>query len=74
MKPISLQLLTVDLENGTQGVFIGVPLVTEELSETESQIEEIWFSDIHEVPENITVADLIQLVREQSGGRKSMIH
>lgn len=65
MKTIALQLVTVNLENGRRGVFVGIPLVTEESVETDSQVEEIWFSDVQEVPDQLTVAKLIRLVAEQ---------
>ncbi len=65
MKTVPLQLLTVHLENGKRGVFIGVPLVTGESTDTESQVDEIWFSDIREIPEETSVAKLLRLIAEQ---------
>ncbi|MDH5648989.1 MAG: hypothetical protein OEY67_04970 [Gammaproteobacteria bacterium] len=73
MKPIALQLVTVDLENGQQGVFVGVPLVTKETTPDNSQIEEIWFSTIQEVPDDITVAELMQLVQNRIA-RSHVVH
>lgn len=65
-KTIGLQLVTVVLENGRQGVFVGVPLVTDGItSDDDGQVEEIWFSDIQEIPNQISVAKLIRLVAEQ---------
>jgi hypothetical protein len=65
MKPIALQLVTVCLENGEQGVFVGVPLVAEQASEDTAQIEDIWFSNIQEVPAGTELAELIQLLQAQ---------
>lgn len=65
MKPIPLQLVTVCLENGQQGVFVGVPLVPAQAPEDQGQIEDIWFSDIREVPAQMELADLIQLLQAQ---------
>jgi hypothetical protein len=65
MKPIPLQLVTVSLENGQQGVFVGVPLVPEQTPSEHGQIEDIWFSDIHEVPAHMEIADLIRLLQAQ---------
>lgn len=61
MKPIPLELVTVCLENGEQGVFVGVPLVAEDAG----QIEDIWFSDIQEVPAATELAELMQLLQSQ---------
>ncbi len=65
MKPIPLQLVTVCLENGQQGIFVGVPLVAEQLPATDGQIEDIWFSDVQEVPAGMALADLIRLIQAQ---------
>jgi len=65
MKPISLQLLTVSLENGQQGVFVGVPLVADPSPDEDSQVEDIWFSNIQEVPAHMTLVDLIRLIQSQ---------
>jgi hypothetical protein len=65
MKTIGLQLVTVVLENGREGVFVGIPLITEKLSEDDSQVEEIWFSDVQEIPDHMSVAKLIRLVVAQ---------
>ena len=59
MKPIPLQLVTVCLENGQQGVFVGVPLVEEQLPEELGQIEDIWFSDVQDVPASMDLQELI---------------
>lgn len=65
MKPIPLQLITVCLENGEQGIFVGVPLVSVSLSEQQGQIEDIWFSDVQEVPAQLELADLVRLLQAQ---------
>jgi hypothetical protein len=65
MKTVALQLVTVDLENGERGVFIGLPLIPEDSGEMDHQVEEIWFSDIQDVPDNMTFAQLIKMVELQ---------
>ena len=65
MKSIPLQLVTVCLDSGQQGVFVGVPLVAEQAPEDAGQVEDIWFSDIQEVPADISVDDLVQLIQGQ---------
>jgi hypothetical protein len=65
MKPIPLQLVTVCLENGEQGVFVGVPLVPEQAPAELGQVEDIWFSDVQEVPAQMELADLIRLLQAQ---------
>jgi hypothetical protein len=65
MKPISLQLVTVSLDNGQQGVFVGVPLVTQQTSEQDEQIDDIWFSDVQQVPAQTSLAELLRLIQAQ---------
>ena len=65
MKPISLQLVTVCLENGQQGIFVGVPLISGQPPGEDDHIEDIWFSDVQEVPGQMELADLIGLLEAQ---------
>jgi hypothetical protein len=65
MKPIPLQLVTVSLENGQQGVFVGVPLVVDHSLDEDSKVEDIWFSNIQEVPTHMKLVDLIRLLQSQ---------
>jgi len=65
MKPIPLQLVTVCLDNGQQGVFVGVPLVGEQNGAQDGQIEDIWFSDIQEIPGQTNLAELLRLIQAQ---------
>jgi len=65
MKDVALQLVTVELENGKQGVFIGGPLITDDFSDVDCQVDSVWFSDIQEVPSNLTLQELINMVTQQ---------
>jgi hypothetical protein len=65
MKTIPLQLVTLCLDNGQQGVFVGVPLVAEQTEQDGGQIDDIWFSDIQEIPGHIKLAELLGLIQAQ---------
>lgn len=65
MKPIPLQLVTIQLENGQQGVFIGLPLVTDQVQPQENQVSDLWFSNVRGIPQNMSVDQLISLVQAQ---------
>ncbi len=74
MKDVALQLITVELENGKQGVFIGGPLITDDYSERDSQVDSVCFSDIQEVPADMTLQELINLVtRKKLGGSNTRL-
>lgn len=65
MKMLPLQLVIIDLENGRRGVFIGRPLVSDENVEEECQVENVWFTDIHEMPDTATLEQLTRMALEQ---------
>jgi hypothetical protein len=65
MKTLELQLVTVGLDDGTQGVFVGWPLVQEQAPAESGQVESIWFSNLQEVPDSLTLEQLMELVRKQ---------
>ncbi len=65
MKAIPLQLLTVIMENGQQGIFVGVPMVAEDVKDDTSQISEVWFSSVRDIPHGLPVAELMELVQAQ---------
>ena len=65
MKTLELQLVTVGLDDGTQGVFVGWPLVQEQAPEDSGQVESIWFSNLQQVPDDLTLEQLMELVRKQ---------
>ena len=73
MKPIPLQLVTVCLENGEQGVFVGMPLVCEQVPDDTGKIDDIWFSDIQDVPAEMELMDLIRLIQSQLCRCKSTV-
>jgi hypothetical protein len=61
MKMMPLQLVIIDLENGQRGVFIGRPLITDDSATAECQVENVWFTDIHEMPDSSTLEQLAQM-------------
>jgi len=65
MKTLELQLITVGLDDGQQGIFVGLPLLTRQKAETDGAVENIWFSDIKRVPDSLTMDELMELVRKQ---------
>mgnify|MGYP000368439721 CR=1 FL=1 len=70
MKMLPLQLVIIDLENGQRGVFVGRPLITDEASEDECQVQNVWFTDIHEMPDSATLEQLTRMALDQmSTGR-----
>lgn len=70
MKMLPLQLVIIDLENGQRGVFIGRPLVVDDSTEEGCQVENVWFTNVQEMPDTATLEQLAKLALEQmSAGR-----
>jgi len=65
MKMLPLQLVIIDLENGQRGVFIGRPLISDGVAEEDCQVENVWFTDIHEMPDTATLEQLTRMALEQ---------
>jgi hypothetical protein len=65
MKTLELQLITVGLDDGKQGVFVGLPLVSEQTAENSGQVENIWFSTVKQVPDSLTMEELMGLIGKQ---------
>ncbi|HCU52861.1 MAG TPA: hypothetical protein DIC36_00785 [Gammaproteobacteria bacterium] len=73
MKMLPLQLVIIDLENGQRGVFIGRPLVSDEVSEDGCQVENVWFTDIQEMPDTATLEQLTRMALAQmSNGPRTL--
>jgi hypothetical protein len=71
MKMLPLQMVIIDMENGQRGVFIGRPLVTTETQSADCQVENVWFTDIHELPDDATLAQLAKMTFEEVQGNAS---
>lgn len=74
MKPIELQLITIKMENGQQGIFVGTPIMNDPRISQENQVSEIWFSDVRGLPDNMPLAQLMELVRAQLCQCKETVH
>ncbi len=74
MKPIPLQLITVKLDNGDHGVFVGTPLIVNQDAMQSSQVSEIWFSDIRDLPDQMQLDELMTIVQDQISLCKKNMH
>lgn len=72
MKLLPLQLVIIDLENGRRGVFIGRPLITDEAQEEDCQVQNVWFTDIHEMPDTATLEQLTRMAIEQISANRTL--
>lgn len=64
-KHVPLQLMMVNLTNGQRGLFVGLPLVSHEETDQDTQVDHIMLSDIQQLPEDMTLAQLMEMVQQQ---------
>ncbi|MBU1190548.1 MAG: hypothetical protein KKE76_02440 [Gammaproteobacteria bacterium] len=64
-KQVPLQMMMVNLTNGQRGMFIGLPLVDHKDAHQATEVENIMFSDIQKLPEEMTLAQLMDMVKTQ---------
>jgi len=74
MKSIPLQLVTIQLEDGTEGIFVGIPLLSDAISVKESQINEVWFSNVRAIPNNMSILQIIELAQSQLSRCQGSLH
>lgn len=71
-KHVPLQMLMVNLSDGRRGLFIGVPLIEQHEAQQDTEVQDIWFSDVRELSNQLTLEQLLEMVQEQNcrcGGR-----
>lgn len=73
MKKMPLQLVIIELENGKRSVFVGQALCPNSYSEEECQVENVWFSDVRDIPANATLEQLVSLANDQSEQNEAII-
>jgi len=73
MKKLPLQLLTLDMENGQRVTFVGGPLLPGPGGQ-DRHVEGIRFSNVREIPGEMTVAELIDLVDAEAARVDAPVH
>ncbi|GEM_PF-1841175 len=65
MKKQPLQMVVIDLENGRRGVFVGRPLVPDDWADDDFQVENVWFTDVQQIPEGVTLEQITDFTLDQ---------
>ena len=65
-KHVPLQMLMVNLSDGRRGLFIGVPLIEQHEARHDTEVQDIWFSDVRELPNQMTLEQVLEMVQEQN--------
>lgn len=65
MQTEAVQVVVIELEDGRRGVFVGLPLVTNEDDESDCQVENVWFTDMQQAPAGMNLEQLARLVNQQ---------
>ena len=65
MKMQPVQMVIIDLENGSRGVFIGTPITSDELMDEDCTVEQVWFTNIQMIPKKATLEQVVQIALAQ---------
>jgi hypothetical protein len=69
MKAIPLQIITVRLDNGRHGVFVGIPLVTEDMGDDNPIVSQLRFSDVEPMPGHLSIATVVRMIADRLTNR-----
>jgi hypothetical protein len=61
----AVQMVIIDLEDGSCGVFIGSPITPEQFSDQECTVEQVWFTNVQMIPKGATLEQVVQLAVAQ---------
>ncbi len=61
----AVQMVVIDLEDGSRGVFIGAPITPEKFSDEECTVEQVWFTNVQMIPKGATLEQVVQLAVAQ---------
>lgn len=61
----AVQMVIIDLEDGSRGVFIGSPITPEQFSDQECTVEQVWFTNVQMIPKGATLEQVVQLAVAQ---------
>ncbi|MFQ5995746.1 MAG: hypothetical protein ACE5K1_11715 [Acidiferrobacterales bacterium] len=63
MQPV--QMVIIDLDDGSRGVFIGVPITADQFMDDDCTVEQVWFTNIQMIPKQATLEQVVQLAQAQ---------
>ena len=61
----AVQMVIIDLDDGSRGVFIGTPITADQFTDENCTVEQVWFTNIHMIPTQSTLEQLVQLALAQ---------
>ncbi|MFQ5995906.1 MAG: hypothetical protein ACE5K1_12535 [Acidiferrobacterales bacterium] len=61
----AVQMVIIDLENGSRGVFIGAPITADEFMDEDCTVEQVWFTNVQMIPKGATLEQVVQLALAQ---------
>jgi hypothetical protein len=61
----AVQMVIIDLDDGSRGVFIGTPITADQFGDEDCTVEQVWFTNIHMIPKQATLEQLVQMALAQ---------
>lgn len=60
-----VQMVIIDLEDGSRGVFIGTPITSDHFMDEDCTVEQVWFTNIQSIPKKATLEQVVQMALAQ---------
>ncbi len=60
-----IQMVIIDLEDGSRGVFIGTPITSDQSMDEDCTVEQVWFTNIQSIPKKATLEQVVQMALAQ---------
>jgi hypothetical protein len=61
----AMQMVIIDLEDGSRGVFIGAPITSDKFTEKDCTVEQVWFTNVQMIPTKTTFEQVVQIALAQ---------
>ena len=60
-----IQMVIIDLEDGSRGVFVGTTITSDQFMDEDCTVEQVWFTNIQSIPKKATLEQVVQMALAQ---------
>lgn len=61
----AVQMVIIDLDDGSRGVFVGAPMTSDQSLDEDCTVEQVWFTNIHMIPKKATLEQIVEMAMAQ---------
>ena len=60
-----IQMVIIDLEDGSRGVFVGTPRTSDQCMDDDCTVVPVWFTHMQSIPQKATLEQVVQMALAQ---------